>query len=132
MFPFIYLGFLSMATAFATVTASAMKKVFDIFWRSQWLFSGSLVMPARMASGSSLYSEGIGPASRSPSKRSASRGQDLMRTVGRLSLKINTFISYLSLSFVWVPSPSLVVWIILCRSINLEGLSTVVCFNRNF
>ena len=52
-----------MATAFATVTASTMKKVFDIFW-----------------------SEGIGPASRSPSKRSASRGQDLMRTVGRLSL----------------------------------------------
>ena len=86
MFPFIYLGFLSMATAFATVTASAMQKVFDIFWRSQWLFSGSLVMPAREASRSSLYSEGIGPASRSPSKRSASRGQDLMRIVGRLSL----------------------------------------------
>ena len=57
MFPFIYLGFLSMVTAFATVTASAMKKVFDIFWRSQWLFSGSLVMPAREASGSSLYSD---------------------------------------------------------------------------
>ena len=44
MFLFIYLGFLSMATAFATVTASAMKKVFDIFWRPQWLFSGSLVV----------------------------------------------------------------------------------------
>ena len=73
-----------MATAFATVTASAMKKVFDIFWRSQWLLRGSPVMPASEASGS--YSDGMSPASRSPSKRSASRGQDLMRMVGRLSL----------------------------------------------
>ena len=83
----IYLGFFTAATASVMVMVSGMKKVLEIFDRSQWHLRGSPRRPMRAESGSSLYNEGTGPASRSPSKRSASRGQVLRSTTGRLSLK---------------------------------------------
>ena len=83
----IYLGFFTAATASVMVMVSGMKKVLEIFDRSQWHLRGSPRRPMRAESGSSLYNEGKGPASRSPSKRSASRGQVLRSTTGRLSLK---------------------------------------------
>ena len=83
----IYLGFFAAATASVMVMVSGMKKVLEIFDRSQWHLRGSPRRPMRAESGSSLYNEGTGPASRSPSNRSASRGQVLRSTTGRLSLK---------------------------------------------
>ena len=82
----LYLGFFMKVRASFCVIASAMKKAREILFRSQWHFRGSLRMPASVESGSSLYREGTGPAICSPSNISASRAQDLMRIVGRLSL----------------------------------------------
>ena len=87
----IYLGFFTAATASVMVMVSGMKKVLEIFDRSQWHLRGSPRRPMRAESGSSLYNEGTGPASRSPSKRSASRGQVLRSTTSRLSLKYISF-----------------------------------------
>ena len=55
--------------------------------RSAWNLARLLLMEEEMASSSSPNREGTGPASRSPSKRSASRGQDLRGQVGMLSLQ---------------------------------------------
>ena len=84
----VYLGFLAAVMASEREIVSGMKKVLDILDRSQWHLRGSPWRPTRAASGSSLYREGTGPASWSPSKRSASRGQAFSRMTGRLSLKI--------------------------------------------
>ena len=82
--PIIYLGFLDAAMASVRVMVSGMKNVLGILDRSQWHLRESPSSPTRAASGSSLNREETGPASWSPSKRSASSGQALIRTIEKV------------------------------------------------
>ena len=78
-----------VAVASSKDTDSGMKRRRQIFIRSQWHFLGSLVIPVREASGSSLNSEGTGPAMMSPSNKVESAFQDWRSMVGRLLLNKN-------------------------------------------
>ena len=80
-----------VAVASSKDTDSGMKRRRQIFIRSQWHFLGSLVIPVREASGSSLNSEGTGPAMMSPSNKVESAFQDWRSMVGRLSLNQNKY-----------------------------------------
>ena len=82
------LGFLMTSRASSTGTVSGIMNSFEIFCRSQWHFRGSEMIASLVDSSSSLKRVGTGPASISPSNRVASRGQALMQTMGRLSLKL--------------------------------------------
>ena len=91
----IYLGFLMIVAASPMDTDSDMKRRRQIFIRSQWHFLGSLMIPVREASGSSLNSDGTGPAMMSPSNSVESAFQDWRSMVGRLSLKLIYLLDYM-------------------------------------
>ncbi len=68
-------------------TFSGMMKLLKSLTRSAWSLAGLSPRAEEMVSSSSPKKEGTGPASRSPSNRSASRGHALTRKVGMLSLE---------------------------------------------